>query len=1112
MSPTPTPDPVPSASSSPSPPGVSSSTPSSRSRSNRSRNNRSNNQRNVPAQNQKKIKFKGETDALKGNIFSTPEESQDATQYIRTLEALQRYCSTHFDSDFSSIFNNSPNNSAPSVDIPVKPESSATELEKDLYPLRLKAYVSQEIKLVKELQALWSVIWGQCTVTLITKLEDNDDIETWHSKGDVVSLLNEIQQISFKFDRKASPFITLHKHMHFFYSYRQKDNDDIHRYFELFKLMVDNIQRFGGAIGRHPLFIKESMKVTNVLAKDATDEEFGVTYDALTSIEKESYKRSADDRALAVAFLMGGKQNVYGDLLVDLQNQYLIGNDQFPVSLTAAYALMANYVPRSRPTTVVPGDQAARDRRSIYSLGMSFFQSTPDPASYRLGKGVGNKDDPVPGIDGVLFNDVRCFRCNYWGHYANKCGVAIPDSSAHVSPSSHETDDDTVTESIPSAKNKSDASSTGSKDSVGFSFMQQPISNGLDDLWILLDTQSSVDIFKSKRLLESIYQVEGPGLELLSNGNGIMHTNTMATLRGYGPVWFDERSMANILSFSNVRKKFPISISTGPNDPCPSILVHKKDGTTMCFKEYKMGLYVFDAGTSADNTYINHANKPSCHYSCLQTVESNLSLFTPREIKRANMARDLYRKIGRPSLADFVRYLDNNLIHNCSITSADAKRAHHIFGPDAAYLQGKTKRSRPNAAQLPPLLPVPIDIMQLHRNIHLCIDIFFINGVAFIHSISKHIQFRTIEPLQTVNYKALLNATNTIFNFYNARGFNIEYLHADHQFDCLRESIRPTVLYISAAGEHVPEVERSIQTIESNCRALYHALPFQLLPRIMTRSLVRHVVRTMNIFPSTTRVSTSMGPTTLLTGLPMPDVTYFSLEFGAYVHVHDHPDHTNDINPPRTTGAIALGPANQNNGWHFMSLTTGARLLRYKWTCLPVPHDVVTRVHALALREMSLKNKKKYETLVFERAPDVPFISALEGAQDDVSGETLNNDLGFDHLSASTNPDEVHINDLVLDNPTIDMLVPIAEAPDPNTILHDPHSDVLNNNHLELDTSINQSQDMETPVATQLSEELHSLVEDLSTIESNFHQDANEVNSMLNAITNQPDRLWAPLI
>jgi len=131
---------------------------------------------------------------------------------------------------------------------------------------------------------------------------------------------------------------------------------------------------------------------------------------------------------------------------------------------------------------------------------------------------------------------------------------------------------------------------------LGFGFMQMCMTQndryaGLNRAWVLLDTQSNVDIFCNKHLLKDVRRIEGPGLHLRSNG-GTMIANMIGDIPGYGTVWFHPRSLANILSFSNIRKRFNVHMNTGPNDPNPSIVVFKPNGKKVTFSEHSMGLYV----------------------------------------------------------------------------------------------------------------------------------------------------------------------------------------------------------------------------------------------------------------------------------------------------------------------------------------------------------------------------------------------------------------------------------------------------------------------------------------------------------------------------------------
>ena len=100
-----------------------------------------------------------------------------------------------------------------------------------------------------------------------------------------------------------------------------------------------------------------------------------------------------------------------------------------------------------------------------------------------------------------------------------------------------------------------------------------------------------------------------------------------------------------------------------------------------------------------------------------------------------------------------------------------------------------------------------------------------------------------------------------------------------------------------------------------------------------------------------------MSPLTILTGLPNPTYDSFKLEFGQCVQqVHNHPNKTNDMKS-RTTPTVAPKPSSSENGWYFMSLETGKRILRYEWTILPISTSVIEQIHELADKH-KLKNKK----------------------------------------------------------------------------------------------------------------------------------------------------------
>ena len=279
---------------------------------------------------------------------------------------------------------------------------------------------------------------------------------------------------------------------------------------------------------------------------------------------------------------------------------------------------------------------------------------------------------------------------------------------------------------------------------------------------------------------------------------------------------------------------------------------------------------------------------------------------------------------------------------------------------------GKTCQTKPPVVPKLKFVPLPDSIMALYKHVTISIDIFVLNGVKFFHSISDSIKLQTVKALPNESEETLVSCIKKVINLYQSRGFQVIEARGDGQFKCIEEHICPTHLYICTPGEHILQLERSIQTLEGDCRTLYHGLSYKYYPKIIIQSLVQFAVKLQNVFPPLDGINSTMSPTLIVTSLPKPNAARFSLKFGEYVHVHDNPTVTNDINPPRSTLAITLLPANRNGGWYYMSLATGLRILRYKWNSLPVTTDVVHRIHQLACPSSSSKKKRRaYNNLTF---------------------------------------------------------------------------------------------------------------------------------------------------
>ena len=128
----------------------------------------------------------------------------------------------------------------------------------------------------------------------------------------------------------------------------------------------------------------------------------------------------------------------------------------------------------------------------------------------------------------------------------------------------------------------------------------------------------------------------------------------------------------------------------------------------------------------------------------VQSVEENKMFHTPREIKKAKMARDLLAALGTPSKADLKKIISMNAISNLPVQASDVDLAEKIYGPDIGTLKGKTTRKSP--------LPMETDIIELPPEItedrsswELCMDVMFVNGMPFLTSITRKLFYRTAQ-------------------------------------------------------------------------------------------------------------------------------------------------------------------------------------------------------------------------------------------------------------------------------------------------------------------------------------------------------------------------------
>ena len=137
-----------------------------------------------------------------------------------------------------------------------------------------------------------------------------------------------------------------------------------------------------------------------------------------------------------------------------------------------------------------------------------------------------------------------------------------------------------------------------------------------------------------------------------------------------------------------------------------------------------------------------------------------------------------------------------------------------------------------------------------------------------------------------------------------------------------------------------------VRTVKKRVRGVHVTVPFKKMPGRMIINLVYASVFWLNCFYPSGSICGDLSPRTIITGQTIDFNRHVKHEFGAYVQTHEANDNTMR---ERTVGAIALRPtSNEQGSYYYLSLSTGRKINCLRATELPMPQDVIDRVHFLA--------------------------------------------------------------------------------------------------------------------------------------------------------------------
>lgn len=423
--------------------------------------------------------------------------------------------------------------------------------------------------------------------------------------------------------------------------------------------------------------------------------------------------------------------------------------------------------------------------------------------------------------------------------------------------------------------------------------------------------------------------------------------DTIADSDQFGVVYFCDKISANTVSYKAAEEILSINPVKDDKDRTTGFLAESRiDGTKYLFKSWSSGLYVYEGKHSVDEVR-----------AYVSLVSQRKKMFTKKEIKGAEKAMLLRQRVGYPGVQEFKKMTVAGTVSDLDISTKDVNSMESILGKEYVDAAGK-------GVYRPTKVPTPEKIVDIaaefvekmkQQPLTLHADIFFVDRVAFLLTVSKPLNYVIVTHLKDRKWTTILENLETHKNVYKKYNWNAKYLKFDREkgVSCLKNVLATKLdlhLDQSAPYQKVPAAERKVRLVKERMRCEICNLGFKM-NRTFLVYLPQYVCRRLSICTSSI-IGVNISPTEMLTDNKVSAKTELKTSFGEYSTViYKNTAATNSMAPRARCGiCLGLSSSSEASGifYDISKPLSQEPLVADNYTPTPVPEPVVEYLNNLA--------------------------------------------------------------------------------------------------------------------------------------------------------------------